>query len=47
MKFDALGIAKNDVREHYVIVNTPLFHNFDAHFLQQISEICDKFIKQA
>jgi len=48
LKFDAMGISKNcsekDVRKHYVLgKEIALIRNSDAHYLQQIGEICTVF----
>lgn len=48
LKFDAMGISKfnseKDVRKHYVLrKEITLIRNSDAHFLQQIGEICTVF----
>lgn len=48
LKFDALGISRlsseKDVRKHYVLEKEiTLIRNSDAHYLQQIGEICSVF----
>ncbi|TNF45839.1 MAG: PHP domain-containing protein [Bacteroidetes bacterium] len=48
LKFDALGISRfsseKDVRKHYVLgKEISLIRNSDAHYLQQIDEICTLF----
>ena len=48
LKFDAMGISsfssEKDVRKHYVLgKEITLIRNSDAHFLQQIGEICTVF----
>ena len=48
LKFDAMGISgfssEKDVRKHYVLgKEITLIRNSDAHYLQQIGEICTRF----
>jgi len=48
LKFDAMGISRwtseKDVRKHYVLgKEITLIRNSDAHYLQQIGEICTLF----
>lgn len=48
LKFDALGISKNisekHARKHYNLPSkTTLIRNSDAHYLEQIGEICNLF----
>lgn len=48
LKFDAMGISRfsseKDVRKHYVLgKEITLIRNSDAHYLQQINEICTLF----
>ncbi|HSM46199.1 MAG TPA: PHP domain-containing protein, partial [Draconibacterium sp.] len=48
LKFDAMGISRfsseKDARKHYVLGNEiTLIRNSDAHYLQQIGEICTMF----
>ena len=48
LKYDALGLSKfaseKDVKQHYVIENkTTFIRNSDAHYLEQIGEICTVF----
>jgi hypothetical protein len=48
LKFDAMGISRfsseKDVRKHYVLgKEITLIRNSDAHYLQQIDEICTLF----
>lgn len=48
LKFDALGLSrhgsKKDVKQQYVLQNkTSLIHNSDAHYMEQIGEICSVF----
>jgi len=48
LKFDAMGISRwtseKDVRKHYVLgKEITLIRNSDAHYLQQIGEICTVF----